>query len=82
LIDHLVCIVLQCRCEDYYLIELGHQLDEIHTTRSYKEVAVRSVLYKKGELVKKQANLYLDIVDEGLVKIKHQGVGGLLFVSF
>ena len=44
LVNHLVCIVLQRRCEDHDLVKLGHQLDEIDAARPHQEVAIGAVL--------------------------------------
>ena len=44
LVDDLISVVLEGCREDHQLVELGHQLDEIHTAWSHQEVRVRAVL--------------------------------------
>lgn len=40
LVNHLVSILLQSSGEDYNLVVLGHLLDELDATWSYKEEAL------------------------------------------
>ena len=43
LIYNLVCIVLKSCCEDHDFVELRHQLNEVHTARSHKEITIASI---------------------------------------
>ena len=43
LIDNLVCIVLKSCCEYHNFVEFRHQLNEIHTAWSHKEVTIASI---------------------------------------
>jgi hypothetical protein len=44
LVDDLVCIVLEGSCEDHDLVKFGHELYEIDTAWSHKEIAIASIL--------------------------------------
>ena len=46
LVDDLVRILLQSRCEDDYFVVASHSLDELDTARSHKEKAIVLVLHK------------------------------------
>ena len=59
LVDYLVSILLQGSREYHYLIVLGHQLNELHASRSYQEEAVLAVL---------------NIVNQGFIQVKHKSV--------
>lgn len=44
LINDLICIVLEGSCENDDLVKFGHQFDEIDTTWSHEEIAIRPIL--------------------------------------
>ena len=74
LVDNLVGVLLQGRCEDDDFIVSGHGLDELNTARSHQEEAIVLILDKhKNTSIRKdwktKLNTYFNIVDESLVEI-------------
>ena len=46
LVDNLIGVLLQGRCEDDNFIVSGHCLDELNTARSHQEETIVLILYK------------------------------------
>ena len=65
LVYHLICVFLQC-CREYHdLVVLGHVGDELDAAGSDKEEAVLAVV---------------DVVDQSLIEVEHEGVDVALVV--
>ena len=59
LVNDLIGVVLQGGGEYDNFVEFGHQLDEIHAAGAHQKIAVTPIL---------------NIVDQGLIEVEHQGV--------
>lgn len=63
LVNDLICIVLQCGCEDNYFVILGHQLYKLYTPGPHEEEAILAVF---------------DVVDKRFIQIEHKSINRFL----
>ena len=66
LVNDLICIVLQCGCEDNDFVILGHQLYKLYASGPHEEEAILAVF---------------DVVDERFIKIEHQSINRFLLLG-
>lgn len=65
LVDNLISVLLESGCEDDDFVVFCHQLYELHAPRSHEKVTFLPIV---------------NVVDEGLVEVKHESVRGKLLL--